>query len=184
VNEKNNISDAELSLISAISGLDNKLEELDHNISLLSKENKNSSKNLSSDYDLDKRVKELEEKILKLYIENKPDSGKKYLNTLPVKGRFSNPKKGYVVAENLRLKRIETIEKSLNEIHKKFNEHSFQSNKTKEVDIDNGRKSNDSDITIPDEFYLRSKGIFFGFIFSIALVFLLIVVSSGTNIFI
>ena len=66
MNEKNNISDAELSLISAISGLDNKLEELDHNISLLSKENKSSSVNLSSDSELHKRVKELEEKILKL----------------------------------------------------------------------------------------------------------------------
>ena len=184
MNEKNNISDAELSLISAISGLDNKLEELDHNISLLSKENKNSSKSLSSDYNLDKRVKELEEKILKLSIENKTDSGKKYLNTLPAKGRFSNLKKGYVAAENLRLKRIESIEKSLNEMHKKFNEHSSQTNKIKEIDFENGKKNNDSNVTMPDEFYLRSKGIFFGFIFSIALVFLLIVVSSGTNIFI
>ena len=35
--EKNNMSDVELSLIAAISSLDNKLEELDHNISLLKK---------------------------------------------------------------------------------------------------------------------------------------------------
>ena len=90
-----NISDAELSLISAISGLDNKLEELDHNISLLSKENKNVTKNLPSDPDLQKRVKDLEEKIFKLDGKNKTDLGKKYLNTLPAKGRFSSTKKGY-----------------------------------------------------------------------------------------
>ena len=96
MNEKNNISDAELSLISAISGLDNKLEELDHNISLLSKENKSSSVNSSSDLELHKRVKELEEKIIKLDSENRPELGKKYLNTLPARGRFPNAKKGYV----------------------------------------------------------------------------------------
>ena len=184
MNEKNNISDAELSLISAISGLDNKLEELDHNISLLSKENKGSSVNSSSDLELHKRVKELEEKIIKLDSENRPELGKKYLNTLPTRGRFPNAKKGYVTAENLRLKRIESIEKSLNEIHKKFNEYSLQTNKIKEVNFDSGKKDNDSDNIMPDEFYLRSKGIFFGFIFSIVLVFLLIIVSSGINIFI
>ena len=184
MNEKNNISDAELSLISAIYGLDNKLEELDHNISLLSKENKSSSVNSSSDLELHKRVKELEEKILKLDSENRPDFGKKYLNTLPSRGRFSKAKKGYVTAENLRLKRIESIEKSLNEIHKKFDEYSLQTNKIKEVNFDSGKKDNDSDNIMPDEFYLRSKGIFFGFIFSIVLVFLLIIVSSGINIFI
>ena len=184
MNEKNNISDAELSLISAIAGLDNKLEELDHNISLLSKENKNSSGNLSNDSDLHKRIKELEEKIQKLDSEHRPDFGKKYLNTLPVKSRFSNAKNGYATAENLRLKRIESIEKSLNEIHKKFEEYSFQTNKMKEVNFDSDKKDNDLDVLMPDEFYLRSKGIFFGFIFSIVLVFLLIIVSSGTNIFI
>ena len=140
MNEKNNISDAELSLISAISGLDNKLEELDHNISLLSKENKSSSVNSSSDLELYKRVKELEDKILKLDSENRPDFGKKYLNTLPARGRFSNAKKGYVAAENLRLKRIESIEKSLNEIHKKFDEYSLQTNKIKEVNFDSDKK--------------------------------------------
>ena len=106
------------------------------------------------------------------------------MNTLPARGRFSNAKKGYVAAENLRLKRIESIEKSLNEIHKKFDEYSLQTNKIKEVNYDSGKKNNDSDNIISDEFYLRSKGIFFGFIFSIVLVFLLIIVSSGINIFI
>ena len=63
-NKNENISDIELSLISVISALENKLEELDHNISLLSKEkNKSSSVNLSSDSELYKRVKELEEKV-------------------------------------------------------------------------------------------------------------------------
>ena len=184
MSEKNNISDAELSLISAISGLDNKLEELDHNISLLSKENKNATINLPNDSELYKRVKELEEKILKLDSENKNGFGKKYLNTMPVKGRFSNSKKGYVAADNLRLKRIESIEESLDQLHKKFDEYSFQSKKLEEVTFKSARKDNDSDVAMPDEFYLRSKGIFFGFIFSIVLVFLLIVVSSGTNIFI
>ena len=184
MNEKNNISDAELSLISAISGLDNKLEELDHNISLLSKENKNAKINLPSDSELYKRVKKLEEKILKLDSENKTDFEKKYMNTLPAKGRFSNSKKGYFVADNLRLKRIESIEKSLDQLHKKFDNYSFQSKKIEEVTFESDRKDNDSKDLVSDEFYLRSKGIFFGFIYSIALVFLLIVVSSGTNIFI
>tara|TARA_B100001093_G_scaffold484296_1_gene517583 strand:+ start:631 stop:1185 length:555 start_codon:yes stop_codon:yes gene_type:complete len=184
VNKKNNISDAELSLISAISGLDNKLEELDHNISLLSKENKNVTKNLPSDPDLQKRVKDLEEKIFKLDGKNKTDLGKKYLNTLPAKGRFSSTKKGYFTADNLRLKRIESIEKSINQLHKKFDNYSFQSKNDNEVTFENDREDSDSDDIIPDEFYLRSKGIFFGFIFSIVLVFLLIIVSSGINIFI
>ena len=52
VSDKNNISDAELSLISAISGLDNKLEELDHNISLLSNQTQNSTDNLESDKEI------------------------------------------------------------------------------------------------------------------------------------
>jgi len=185
VNNKNeNISDIELSLISVISALDNKLEELDHNISLLSKEDKSTSVNLSSYSELHERVKELEEKNLKLESEDRRDFVKKYLNTLPAKGRFSNPRKGYIVAENLRLKRIESIEKSLNEIHKKFDEYGLQTNKIKEVNFDSGKKDNDSDNIMPDEFYLRSKGIFFGFIFSLALVFLLIIVSAETNIFI
>lgn len=183
-NKNENISDIELSLISVISALENKLEELDHNISLLSKENKSSSVNLSSDSELYKRVKELEEKSLKLDSENSCDFTKKYLNTLPAKGRFSNSRKGYIVAENLRLKRIESIEKSLNEIHKKFDEYSLQTNKIKEVNFDSGKKDNDSDNIMPDGFYPRSEGIFFGFIFSLVLVFLLIIVSSEINIFI
>jgi len=185
VNNKNeNISDIELSLISVISALENKLEELDHNISLLLKENESSSVNLSSDSELHKRVKKLEEKSLKLDSENSCDFTKKYLNTMPAKGRFSNSRKGYIVAENLRLKRIESIEKSLNEIHKKFDEYSLQTNKIKEMNFNSGKKDNDSDNIMPDDFYPRSKGIFFGFIFSLALVFLLIIVSSGINIFI
>ena len=182
-NKNENISDIELSLISVISALENKLEELDHNISLLSKENKSSSVNLSSDSELYKRVKELEEKSLKLDNENSCDFTKKYLNTLPAKGRFSNSRKGYIVAENLRLKRIESIEKSLNEIHKKFDEYSLQTNKIKEVNFDSGKKDNDSDNIMPDGFYQDRKEYFWFYLFSRAC-FLLIIVSSGINIFI
>ena len=76
---------------------------------MLSKENKSSSVNLSSDSELYKRVKELEEKSLKLDSENSCDFTKKYLNTLPAKGRFSNSRKGYIVAENLRLKGLNQL---------------------------------------------------------------------------
>jgi hypothetical protein len=141
VNNKNeNISDIELSLISAISGLDNKLEELDHN--------------------------------------------NQYLKTLPTKGRFSSKKKGYVLAESLRLKRIESIEKSLNTLLEKYGEAKISSENSDEVPMKINSQSNHSDVLSSDEFYLRSRGIFFGFLFSILLVLLLIVVSTGINIFI
>ena len=56
----------ELSLIAAISSLDNKLEELDHNISLLKKERKNSSNDQINEKDLNAKIKILEDKIKEL----------------------------------------------------------------------------------------------------------------------
>ena len=111
--EKNNISDVELSLIAAISSLDNKLEELDHNISLLKKERKNSSNDQINEKDLNAKIKILEDKIKelndKVSVDKKSNINNQYLNTLPSKGRFASQKKGYVMAENLRLKRIDSI---------------------------------------------------------------------------
>ena len=188
MSDKNNISDAELSLISAISGLDNKLEELDHNISLLSNQTQNSSVNLVSDKELNERINLLEQKILKLdaKINKQPltEISNQYLKTLPTKGRFSSQKKGYALAENLRLKRIESIEKSLNVLLDKFGMVKISSENSNEALIKKNSQPNHSDISSSDEFYLRSRGIFFSFIFSILLVLLLMVVSTGINIFI
>lgn len=188
VSDKNNISDAELSLISAISGLDNKLEELDHNISLLSNQTQNSTDNLESDKELNKRISILEQKISKLdaKINKQPSTeiSNQYLKTLPIKGRLSSKKKGYVLAESLRLKRIESIEKSLNTLLEKYGEAEISSENSDEVPMNINSQSNHSDVLSSDEFYLRSRGIFFGFLFSILLVLLLIVISTGINIFI
>ena len=119
--EENNISDVELSLISAISSLDNKLEELDHNISLLAKSSKDAS-SVFDEKEMSNKIKDLENKISDLSVkvnnENKGKTNQKYLNTTPSnKGRSLNQKKGYAIAENLRLKRIDAIEKSLNDLN-------------------------------------------------------------------
>ena len=59
----NNISDEELSLISLISALDNKLEELDHNISLISKDNPKALQNNKSNNQVNEKIKAIENKI-------------------------------------------------------------------------------------------------------------------------
>ena len=188
MSKKNNISDAELSLITAISGLDNKLEELDHNISLLSKRTSTSTNTNNDETKFSQKIKELEEQILKLdhkvNDQNKADLNKKYLSTLPTRARFSNQKKGYVLAENLRLKRIESIEQSLNKLLLKLDDQKLEQEISINIPSEILPQSNEFSISEEEEFYLRSKGIFFGFIFSIFLILLLIIVSSETNIFI
>ena len=83
-----------------------------------------------------------------------------------------------MVADNLRLKRIEIIERTLAGLLKKsHNDANPESNDTNQQKIIQYKIS-------PEEFYIRSRRIFFGFIFSIGMVFLLIIVSTGTNIFI
>ena len=187
-NKSNNISDEELSLISVISGLDNKLEELDHNISLISKENNSLSKNTISGKKIDKKIKDLEDKIQlisKSISESQESSGsEKYLNTMPTKDIIGAKRKGYAVAGNLRLKRIDTIEKSLNRLIKKFDlafGGSFDINKTPESD--NLEITSEEYLVSPEEFYIRSKRIFFGFLFSIIIIFLLIIVTTENYIF-
>tara|TARA_B100001778_G_scaffold72552_1_gene57842 strand:+ start:189 stop:755 length:567 start_codon:yes stop_codon:yes gene_type:complete len=188
VSDKNKISDAELSLITAISSLDNKLEELDHNISLLSKQTQNSSDSLINDKKLNERINILEQKISKfdekINKQAPTEITSKYLKTLPTKGRLTSQKKGYALAENLRLKRIESIEKSLNILLKKYDDKKLSLQDHNEVFLENIDKPNQLNFPSSDQFYLRSRGIFFSFIFSIFLVFLLIVVSTGINIFI
>ena len=188
MNNKNNISDAELSLITAISSLDNKLEELDHNVKLLSEKAASSAENSIDETKLSKKIEVLESEIAKLdhKINNLKefDKGKKYLYTLPSKGRFSNQKKGYVLAENLRLKRIESLEQSLKNLITKFGDEESEPQILKAESSEILKRSNELNISSEEEFYSRSKGMFFGFIFSIILVFLLIIVSTGANIFI
>ena len=65
-NKKNNISDEELSLISIIANLENKLEELDHNISLLSKDNPFEKINSVSNNVILKKIHEIENNISRM----------------------------------------------------------------------------------------------------------------------
>ena len=81
------ISDMELSLISAISGLDNKLEELDHNLALISKSGKEFSKSNISGNDINKKILDFEEKLIsldkKISETNLNTKNDKYINTIP-----------------------------------------------------------------------------------------------------
>ena len=183
------ISDMELSLISAISGLDNKLEELDHNLALISKSGTQFSNSNISENDINKKIQNFEEKLISL---DKKISEKilitkndKYINTIPSKSKIGPVRKGYALAENLRLKRIDSLEQQLSDLAKQFNEKFPASKNNNEIKVSPMEENTKSEIVITEDFvYERSKGMFFAFLFSIAIVFLLIIVSTGTNIFI
>ena len=183
------ISDMELSLISAISGLDNKLEELDHNLALISKSGIQFSNSNISENDINKKIQNFEEKLISL---DKKISEKilitkndKYINTIPSKSKIGPVRKGYALAENLRLKRIDSLEQQLSDLAKQFNEKFPASKNNNEIKVSSIEENTKSEIVITEDFvYERSKGMFFAFLFSIAIVFLLIIVSTGTNIFI
>ena len=176
--KKNNISDEELSLISIIANLENKLEELDHNISLLSKDNTFKGMNSNSDKEIFKKINEVENNISRINkrisdIKENSDTDT-YVSTMPSRSRINLNKRGYAAADNLRLKRIESIEKKLNDFIKEYNAGTNKSTKY----LDNSSyDDSESDVTI-DDYYARSRGIFFGFLFSIVLIFLLIMVST------
>ena len=53
---------------------------------------------------------------------NKTTSNAKYINTVSSKSRIGPTRNGYALADNLRLKRIDSIEQQLNELSKKFDE--------------------------------------------------------------
>ena len=183
------ISDMELSLISAISGLDNKLEELDHNLALISKSGIQFSNSNISENDINKKIQNFEEKLISL---DKKISEKiliskndKYINTIPSKSKIGPVRKGYALAENLRLKRIDSLEQQLSDLVKQFNEKFPASKNNNEIKVSSMEENTKSEIVITEDFvYERSKGMFFAFLFSIAIIFLLIIVSTGTNIFI
>lgn len=183
------ISDMELSLISAISGLDNKLEELDHNLALISKSGIKFSNSNISENDINKKIQNFEEKLISL---DKKISEKiliskndKYINTIPSKSKIGPVRKGYALAENLRLKRIDSLEQQLSDLAKQFNEKFPASKNNNEIKVSSIEENTKSEIVITEDFvYERSKGMFFAFLFSIAIIFLLIIVSTGTNIFI
>lgn len=183
------ISDMELSLISAISGLDNKLEELDHNLALISKSGIQFSNSNISENDINKKIQNFEEKLISL---DKKISEKiliskndKYINTIPSKSKIGPVRKGYALAENLRLKRIDSLEQQLSDLAKQFNEKFPASKNNNEIKVSPMEENTKSEIVITEDFvYERSKGMFFAFLFSIAIIFLLIIVSTGTNIFI
>ena len=183
------ISDTELSLISAISGLDNKLEELDHNLELISKSGKEFSKSNISENDINKKILDfevklnsLDKKISEASLGTKND---KYLNTILSKSRIGPARKGYALAENLRLKRIDSLEQQLSDLVKQFNEKFPSAKNNDEIKVSFKQENYISEKLITEDFiYERSRGIFFGFLFSIAIIFLLIIVSKGMIIFI
>ena len=173
--KKNNISDDELSLISIISNLENKLEELDHNLSLMPKNNSSSSNSLENNKEINIKIDKLEKQILEInhIISNKKTTNDddKYLSTMPSRNRMNINKKGYAAADSLRLKRIESIEKKLNDFIKNFSQETSLNKPNKDiVKSEYVMNSNDR--------YARSRGIFFGFLFSITIIFLLIIVST------
>ena len=173
--KKNNISDEELSLISIISNLENKLEELDHNLSLMPKNNSSSSNSLENNKEINIKIDKLERQILEInhIISNKKitNDDDKYLSTMPSRNRMNTNKKGYAAADRLRLKRIESIEKKLNDFIKNFSQETSLNTPSKDiVKSEYVMNSNDR--------YARSRGIFFGFLFSITIIFLLIIVST------
>ena len=179
----------ELSLISAISALDNKLEELDHNLALISKSGNEIAKPNINENETNKKILALEAKLISLdkKISETSSSAKndKYVNTIPSKSRIGPVRKGYALAENLRLKRIDTLEQQLSDLVKQFNEKFTSSKNNDEIKVSFKQENCTSEKLITEDFiYERSRGIFFGFLFSIAIVFLLIIVSTGTNIFI
>ena len=177
-NKKNNISDEELSLISIIANLENKLEELDHNISLLSKDNPFEKINSVSNNVILKKIHEIENNISRINnrISNKKENSDAdtYVSTMPSRNRINLNKRGYAAADNLRLKRIESIEKKLNDFIKEYN---AQTNKSAKYLDNSSYDGSESEVTL-DDYYARSRGIFFGFLFSIVLIFLLIIVST------
>ena len=177
-NKKNNISDEELSLISIIANLENKLEELDHNISLLSKDNAFEKINSDNNNVIFKKIHEIENNISRINnrISNKKENSDAdtYVSTMPSRSRINLNKRGYAAADNLRLKRIESIEKKLNDFIKEYN---AQTNKSAKYLDNSSYDGSESEITL-DDYYARSRGIFFGFLFSIVLIFLLIIVST------
>ena len=186
--KRNKISDSDLSLIAAISSLDNKLEELDHNISVLSKRNLNHPENINSNKEINQKIILLEEKISNI---SKKFNDKKnlpininYLDTTPTKGRYIKSKKGYAAADVLRLKRIDNLENSLNIIirtfEEKFGPEIFQKNNFDKKSME----KKEEDYTLSEKYiYDRSRRIFFGFLFALIIIFLLIIVETDTNLF-
>ena len=68
---------------------------------------------------------------------------------------------------------------------KQFNEKFPSSKNNDEIKVSFKQENYTPEkITTEDFIYERSRGIFFGFLFSIAIIFLLIIVSTETNIFI
>ena len=182
--KKNNISDEELSLISIISNLENKLEELDHNLSSLPKNISSESISPENNKELYAKIDNLERQIStinEIISNNKViDNGDKYLSTMPSRKRINVNNKGYAAADVLRLKRIESIEKKLNDLIRASGGNVVNTNQDESVK-DVGRSEY---VMSSNDHYARSRGIFFGFLFSIVIVFLLIMVSTESYYFV
>tara|TARA_B100001758_G_scaffold247449_2_gene265319 strand:+ start:1394 stop:1963 length:570 start_codon:yes stop_codon:yes gene_type:complete len=185
VEEKDNkekISDIELSLITAISSLENKLEELDHNISAMPKVNNITNVNSEKEKEILNKINELEKKISSIDLSSKKEVSvdkNNDFNDTATKGRFKLKNKGYAAAEILRLKRIENIEKSINDLTERFNTKYGEN----QSNFENKKNTytNNYEVTT-EEFFVRSRRIYFGFLFSIIIVFLLIILVNEISI--
>ena len=134
--------------------------------------------NSDNDNIIFKKIHEIENNISRINnrISNKKENSDvdSYVSTMPSRSRINLNKRGYAAADNLRLKRIESIEKKLNDFIKEYNAGTNKSAKY----LDNSSyDGSESEVTL-DDYYARSRGIFFGFLFSIVLIFLLIMVST------
>ena len=182
--KKINISDEELSLISIISNLENKLEELDHNLSSLPKNISSESISPENNKELHTKIDNLERQISainEIISNNKViDNSDKYLSTMPSRKRINLINKGYAAADVLRLKRIESIEKKLNDLIKSSDGNAVNT----ELDENIKDISKSEYVMNSNDRYERSRGIFFGFLFSIVIVFLLIMVSTESYYFV
>ena len=184
MNEKTEkISDIELSLITAISALENNLEELDHNISNLLKDRFESKNQLILAEKVMIRISQLEKKIATMEEHQKDQIDKKFFNhsslDTNIKNKFGVKRKrnGYETADYLRVKRIESIEQELKILSKKF---SIKFDEKNEVEQKINKENYEPIIR---DLYGHSRRLYFSFLFSMIIIFLLIIVVNEINIF-
>jgi len=184
VNEKiEKVTDIELSLITAISALENNLAELDHNISNLLKDRSESKNNRILVEKVIMRLSQLENKLAVIEEYEKKQKDNKFFvqssSPTKIKSKFGviRKKKGYEAADFLRVKRIESIEQELRILSKKFSERFEEKNQAEQrIDKENYQP-------IIRDSYGHSRRLYFSFLFSLIIIFLLIIVANDINIF-
>ena len=184
MNEKiEKVSDIELSLITAISALENNLAELDHNISNLLKDRSELKNNQIIVEKAIMRLSQLENKLaaIEKYQKKQKDNEFFIQSSSPtkMKSKFGvkRKKNGYEAADFLRVKRIENIEQELRILSKKFSARIDEKNQAEQrIDKKNYQP-------IIRDLYEHSRRLYFSFLFSLIIIFLLIIVANDINIF-